>query len=75
MKKSNKTNVPLTERPSLSVEQTAELYNIGKQRIKRWIKNNPSYDWYFINGRAFYIWREKFDEFVKQFRDMDEIGA
>ena len=68
-------NDPIYVKPVLNVKETAELYRVGRDKIYRWIKENPSYDWYFMNGNRLYIWSEKFKAFLMRFRNTDEIGA
>ena len=74
MKVSHTIGDPISIRPVLTLQQTAELYHVGEQRIRDWVSMRPDYKWYFKNGKQVLIWNEKFKTWLQEFRDVYEIS-
>lgn len=59
-----KTDVPIWEKYSLTVDEAAEYFNIGKNRLWEMIHDNESADYILYKGRSILIKRKKFEELL-----------
>lgn len=57
-------NVPLWEKYTLTVEESAAYFRIGEHKLRKLINGNKSTDYLLWNGNRVQIKREKFEKFV-----------
>ena len=64
MKNSNKLNIPVWEKYTLSVEEAAEYFRIGENKLRNIIADNPYADWLLWNSNRTQIKRKLFESFI-----------
>ena len=61
----NPTNaIPVWERYTLSVEETAAYFRIGENKLRRIISENQNADFILWNGNRAQIKRKKFEKYI-----------
>lgn len=63
-KRKKVTEVPIWEKYSLTVDEAAEYFNIGQNRLWDMIHENESADYILYKGRNVLIKRKKFEELL-----------
>lgn len=58
--------IPLWERYTLTVEEAAQYFRIGKNKLRRLISENEDADYILWNGNRPQIKRKKFETLVDQ---------
>ena len=64
MEASTTKHVPLWEKYALSVDEAAEYFGIGQNRLRNLVACNPDAEFLFTVGAKTLIKRKKFEEFV-----------
>lgn len=58
--------IPVWEKYALTVKEAAAYFQIGENKLKRILNDNPRADYVIWNGIRSLIKREKFEEFLDQ---------
>ena len=66
MDNDRKCNVPIWEKYCLSVEEAAQYFHIGEERLRRLQRENSGADYLLTVGNRCYFKREKFERFVDE---------
>ncbi len=56
--------IPFWERYTLSVEEAAQYFRIGRDKLKKIISENPDADFVLWNGTRSQIKRKKFENYI-----------
>ncbi|MCX4372476.1 MAG: excisionase [Dysosmobacter sp.] len=67
--KSTGQNVPVWEQYTLSVEEAAQYFRIGENKLRKLIEENPDSKWLLMNGSRAQIKRKIFEKMI------DEISS
>jgi len=59
-----KFNIPIWEKYMLSIEEAAEYFRIGENKLRNIAHDNPEADWVFFNNNRIQIKRKKFELFL-----------
>lgn len=62
----NSLNVPIWEKYSLSIKETANYFNIGENKIRKMANENPDADWVLWNNTKVLIKRQKFESYLNR---------
>ena len=62
----SKEKLPFWEQYLLSINEAAEYFNIGKDKIRRIIKENPDAKFILWNGTRAQIKRKKFEQLIDE---------
>lgn len=57
-------NVPIWHKYTLSIEEAAEYFRIGRKRLREIASENPEADFLLSNGNRIQIKRKKFEEYI-----------
>ena len=57
-------NIPVWERYALNVNEAAEYYHIGENKLRRIVEEHPEADFAILNGNRLLFKREKFERFL-----------
>lgn len=60
----NQIEVPVWQKYTLSIEEAAEYFRIGRRRLRQIIAENPDADFILQKGNHVQIKRRLFEEFV-----------
>lgn len=60
----SKEKIPFWQQYLLSINEAAEYFNIGKDKIRKIIAENPDADFVLWNGTRVQIKRKKFEEYI-----------
>lgn len=65
-KKTNKKTdkVPVWQKYTLTIEEAAEYFRIGQNKLRQLIAENPTADYILMNGNRVQIKRKLFEEFI-----------
>lgn len=58
------TNIPIWEKYNLTREEAAKYFQIGENRLSKWIENNPYNDCLLYVGTKVLIKRKKFEKII-----------
>ncbi len=58
--------IPIWQQYTLSVEEAAEYFRIGKGRIRQLIAENPNADFVLAIGNHMHIKRKKFEAYIDE---------
>lgn len=64
MENSNKFNIPIWEKYTLSIEEATEYFRIGENKLRNLANDFKDADWLLWNGKRMQIKRKKFEEFI-----------
>ncbi|RRK31606.1 helix-turn-helix domain-containing protein [Schaedlerella arabinosiphila] len=59
-----KIDIPVWKKYTLSIEEAAEYFRIGRSRLREIASENPDADFILSNGNRIQIKRKKFEEFI-----------
>ena len=62
-------DVPIWEKYTLTIEETAKYFRIGENKLRRLAEENLNAGWVLQNGNRLQIKRKKFEKFI------DELDA
>ena len=60
----NTTIVPVWEKYTLTIEEAAQYFQIGENKLRRLVSENPDDDYILYNGNRRQIKRKKFEEYI-----------
>ena len=58
------TKIPFWEKYTLSIEEAAQDFRIGRDKLKKIISENPDADFILWNGTRSQIKRKKFENYI-----------
>jgi len=58
------TNVPVSEKYMLSIEEAAAYFRIGENKLRRLADENAGAKWLFMNGNRIQIKRKLFEKLL-----------
>lgn len=61
-----KTEVPIWEKYTLSIEEAAEYFRIGQRRLRDIAAENPDADFLLSIGNRIQIKRKKFEKYIDE---------
>lgn len=67
--KNDELNIPLSERPMLSIQEASVYYRIGTNKLREMVKQ-PDCPFVIKVGRRFMIKRTEFDAFLKNAKEI-----
>ena len=56
--------IPFWEKYTLSIEEAAEYFRIGENKLRKMVHDNPTADYVLWNGNRVQIKKDKFKEYV-----------
>lgn len=59
-----KIEVPVWEKYTLTIEEAAQYFQIGENKLRRLVSENPDDDYILYNGNRKQIKRRKFEEYI-----------
>ena len=59
-------NIPVWQRYTLSIKETAAYFGVGEKKIRRIVNANPSADFVLLDGSHVRIKRIKFEHYVDE---------
>ena len=59
-------NVPISEKYSLTIEESAAYFRIGENKLRRFVEENPNAKWVFMNGNRIQIKRKQFEKMLDE---------
>ncbi len=59
-------NVPISEKYSLTIEESAAYFRIGENKLRRFIEGNPNAKWVLMNGNRIQIKRKQFEKILDE---------
>lgn len=65
----NSTDVPIWEKYTLTIEEAAQYFRIGENKLRKLAAENPDASWILMNGNRIQIKRKLFEKFI----DMLEV--
>lgn len=60
------TNVPVSEKYMLSIEEAAAYFRIGENKLRRLADENAGAKWLFMNGNRIQIKRKLFEKLLDE---------
>ena len=60
----NRSNIPVWERYTLSVEEAAAYFRVGENKLRKIISENQNADFILWNGNRPQIKRKKFEMYI-----------
>ena len=64
MENSNKFNIPIWEKYTLSIEEATEYFRIGENKLRALANDFKDADWLLWNGNRMQIKRKLFENFI-----------
>lgn len=64
MENSNKFNIPIWEKYTLSIEEATEYFRIGENKLRALANDFKDADWLLWNGNRMQIKRKLFETFI-----------
>ena len=64
MENSNKFNIPIWEKYTLSIEEATEYFRIGENKLRALANDFKDADWLLWNGNRMQIKRKLFENFL-----------
>lgn len=58
------TNIPVSEKYALSIEEAARYFNIGENKLRRLAAEKPIAGWVIMNGNRILIKRRQFEKML-----------
>lgn len=62
--KPEKNEVPIWERYTLTIEEAAEYFRIGRARLRQLVHENPDADFLLMVGNRMQIKRKQFEKYI-----------
>lgn len=62
----NKSQVPIWEKYTLTIEEASEYFHIGQKRLRQIIADNPNADFVLMNGNRVQIKRILFEGYINK---------
>lgn len=62
--KPEKNDVPIWERYTLTIEEAAEYFRIGRARLRQLVHENPDADFLLMVGNRMQIKRKQFEKYI-----------
>lgn len=69
MESKNPLSVPIWEKYALSIEEAAQYFHIGRDKLRRLAVDDPSANWVLMDGSHIRIKRKLFEKMI------DEISS
>lgn len=69
MRDTNRNDVPIWEKYTLTVEEAARYFRIGEGKLRKLAEATPTPEWVMMNGNRVQIKRRQFEKMI------DEIDA
>lgn len=69
MRDTNRNDVPIWEKYTLTVEEAARYFRIGEGKLRKLAEATPTPEWVMMNGNRVQIKRRRFEKMI------DEIDA
>ena len=60
----NKTDVPIGEKYTLTIEEASRYCRIGENKLRRLAEENPAAGWVIMNGNRIQIKRKQFEKVI-----------
>ena len=60
----NKTDVPIWERYTLTIEEASKYFRIGEKKLRKLAEENINSGWVIMNGNRVQIKRKQFEKIV-----------
>ena len=60
----NKTDIPIWEKYTLTIEEAAKYFQIGETKLRHLIENNPNENFILCNGNRKLIKRRLFEDYI-----------
>lgn len=60
----NKTDIPIWEKYTLTIEEASRYFRIGENKLRRLAEENPAADWVIMNGNRIQIKRKQFEKVI-----------
>lgn len=60
------TNIPISEKYMLSIEEAAAYFRIGENKLRRFAEDNKTAKWLFWNGNRIQIKRKIFENILDE---------
>lgn len=57
-------NVPVWEKYTLTIEEAAQYFRIGENKLRKLAEENPSAAWVIMNGNRIQIKRKAFEKVI-----------
>lgn len=58
--------IPISEKYSLTIEESAAYFRIGENKLRRFIDENPNAKWILMNGNRIQIKRKQFEKILDE---------
>lgn len=58
------TDIPVSEKYALSIEEAARYFNIGENKLRRLAAEKPTAGWVILNGNRILIKRRLFEKML-----------
>lgn len=59
-------NVPISEKYSLTIEESAAYFRIGENKLRRFVEESPNAKWVLMNGNRIQIKRKQFEKILDE---------
>ena len=66
----NNTDVPISEKYTLSIEEASRYFRIGEKKLRKLAEENLDSGWVIVNGNRIQIKRKQFEKIIDT---LDEI--
>ena len=60
----NKTDVPIWEKYTLTIEEASRYIRIGENKLRKLAEGNPAAGWVIMNGNRIQIKRKQFEKVI-----------
>ena len=60
----NRTDVPIWEKYTLTIEEAAKYFRIGENKLRKLAEENPTANWVILNGNRIQIKRKQFEKMI-----------
>ena len=60
----NYNDVPIWEKYTLTIEEAAKYFRIGKKKLRQLAEENPTANWLIMNGNRVQIKRKQFEKII-----------
>lgn len=60
-------NVPIWEKYTLTIEEAAQYFRIGENKLRKLAEENLNSGWVIMNGNRIQIKRKKFEKLIDDF--------
>ncbi|WP_457778889.1 excisionase [Streptococcus uberis] len=58
--------IPTWEKYTLTIEEAAQYFRIGENKLRKLAEQNPPPDWVIMNGNRIQIKRKLFEKYIDQ---------